>query len=392
MRTVTVTVGVYRTRAAPPAIHCRPMSDPSESPAPPVAVVPRRAGRFGAALSAASVALVVALWGVTAAGRVLAAPPAALAGVVVFLPYLYLGAAMAVFAGWTVAPDRRTPPSALAVLVATALWLWTPGRARAPSDPQAAPVRVMTWNVQRLWGGDDARACTVEVLRSEAPDVVALLEVTARDVADLSAAAGLECRHHTYTSDTRDDRGGLATCARRDGPWRRGRWDSARFVDDEDWYYQLAEFTAGEHRFNLLAAHLYPYRGVARKLVRGVVDGDPATLVALGGQGAAISRGQADQAAALLARVAGLSDPTVVAGDFNSTPDAALHVALRERLTDAWDAAGEGFGGTVRLFGLPLRVDYLYASVGVGVQGARVLSAGCSDHEPVVAELLVAPR
>jgi endonuclease/exonuclease/phosphatase (EEP) superfamily protein YafD len=364
------------------------MSAPVPPPPPPVST-PRRGGRLGAVASAGSAAALLGLWSVTAAGRELAAPPFALVVLVVFLPYLYLGLAATVFAAWTAAPDRRTPPVVLALLLCSGLWLWIPGRGRAPTDREGEGrgVRVMSWNVQRLWGRDGAEACVAGVLGREAPDVVALLEVSARDVERLSEAAGLDCRHRTYTSDARADRGGFATCARRGGAWRPGRWDSARFVDDEDWYYLLAEYVSGPHRFNLLAAHLYPYRGVPRQVARAASD--PSALPAIGDRSEVVSRGQSDQAAALLERVSGLRDPTVVAGDFNSTPDAALHVALRRRLTDAWDAAGTGFGGTVHLFGLPLRVDYVYVSSGIGVGEARVVTADCADHAPVAVDLRV---
>jgi endonuclease/exonuclease/phosphatase (EEP) superfamily protein YafD len=338
-------------------------------------------------LSVGSGVAVVAVWAVVVVGRELAAPPAWIAGAVVFLPYLFLLVAVVLFTTWTLAPDRRTPPLALAALSLTAAWLWVPGRSVAPEDPAAGQVRVLSWNLQRLWGPDQARACVVEHLTRESPDVLALLEVSRRDVDSLAAELGLDCRHHPYTSATGQNRGGLATCSRRDGPWALTGGDAARFVDDEDWYYQLAEFASGTRRFNLLVAHLYPYRGVAQRLVRGVTDGDPASLAEATDRGEAVSRGQSDQAAALLERVQTLRDPTVVAGDFNSTPDAALHVALRRHLVDTWSAAGAGFGGTVHLFGLPLRVDYVYASRSFGVRAARVVAAGCSDHEPVVAEL-----
>lgn len=362
---------------------------PPPPPPGPAPAVPRLGGRFGPVLSVGAWALVVAVWGLTASGRALSAPPAGLAAAVLFLPYLYLGAAAAIFAAWTAAPDRRAPPLALGALLATAGWLWLPGRAVAREDPAARPVRVMSWNVQRLWGRKDAARCVADVLARERPDAVALLEVSARDVAGM---AGLTCRHHPYTSREGSDRGGLATCVRDDSGWTLTRSDAARFVDDEDWWYELAEVVSGDHAFNVLVAHLYPYRGVARALVRGLSEGDPLQVLAAQDRSEAVSRGQSDQAAALLGRVAGLRDPTVVAGDFNSTPDAALHVALRAHLTDAWSAAGTGFGGTVSALGLPLRVDYVYASRSLGVRAAAVPAAGCSDHDPVVVDLQVPAR
>jgi endonuclease/exonuclease/phosphatase (EEP) superfamily protein YafD len=355
---------------------------------PPPAAAPPQPSRLGRAASAASVGLVLAAFGLTVAGRTLAAPPAPLAAAVLFLPYVYLAVAAAVFAAWTAAPDRRAPPVALAALLLTGGWLWLPAPTSPAPEPGAAQVRVVTWNLQRLWGRPDAGRCAAAVLESEHAEVVALLEVSARDLDQLP---GLVCRHHTYTSAAGPDRGGIAVCTRGDR-WSLTAADAAKFVDDEDWYYQLGEFSSGDHVFNVLAAHLYPYRGVARTLARGLADVDPAAVLAAQERSRAVSRGQSDQAAALLARVRGLRDATVVAGDLNSTPDAALHVALRRHLDDAWSSAGTGFGGTVTRFGLPLRVDYVYTTPGTVALAAKVVAAGCSDHDPVVVDLAVPAR
>ena len=52
--------------------------------------------------------------------------------------------------------------------------------------------------------------------------------------------------------------------------------------------------------------------------------------------------------------------------------------------------SGFGFGGTVHLFEwLPLRVDHIYTSADFAVREAAVLTAGCSDHLPVVADLVL---
>jgi endonuclease/exonuclease/phosphatase (EEP) superfamily protein YafD len=132
--------------------------------------------------------------------------------------------------------------------------------------------------------------------------------------------------------------------------------------------------------FNLLGVHLHPY-----ELSMG-------RWIDLSRRGEAVQRAQSDQSAALLERMGRLDDPTLVAGDFNSTRDAALHVGLRQTLTDTWERGGLGFGGTVRLLGwAPLRVDYSYASGEFAVIKSRVVEAGCSDHRPVVSDLVLRP-
>jgi endonuclease/exonuclease/phosphatase (EEP) superfamily protein YafD len=197
--------------------------------------------------------------------------------------------------------------------------------------------------------------------------------------------------HHTYKLNLGPKNGGLAICVR--GPWVLKSGSGLRFVDDEDWYYVATEVEGGELVFNMVAVHLTPYDYAARRLQTGVLElasGSTQTLTAMERSGEQVVKGQSDQAAALLARVERFKHPTVVAGDFNSTRDAALHTSLRETLLDAWERGGQGFGGTIDFVSwVPLRVDYVYASDAFAVGKAVVLQVGCSDHRPVVSDLVL---
>ncbi len=207
--------------------------------------------------------------------------------------------------------------------------------------------------------------------------MLALQEVSKDDIDALSKAADLDCAHATYLSGGGPTKGGLAACVRR-GDWELRSGSGQRFVDPRDWHYVFAEIGRGERVFNLMTVHLHPYE---------LAMNDWLTV---GREGSQVQAAQSDQAAALLDRMGRLEDPTVVAGDFNSTRDAALHVALRRHLTDSWERGGLGFGGTVRLAGwAPLRVDYVYGSREFAVGTSRVGEAGCSDHRPVLSELVL---
>jgi len=379
--------------------------EPQAAPGPPAAAAdPDRVGGsfvqaggscLGAGLTWAFAATVVGLIGVTLVGRMDAAPPALLAALVTFLPYLFATALLVGFGVWTLAPDQRVPPLGLAVLTLVGAALWGPSWRSKASASDGTSVRVMSWNLRRLWGGPadggDPRACAVDVVRAEAPEVLTLMEVSADNVAWLAEALDLECRHHTYREGQGRQRGGLATCTRGER-WSLGKGGGQRFVDAKDWYFVQAE-VRGPTVFNLLAVHLSPYDYAAQRLrtgVRELARGEASTLAQLGRSGREVFKGQSDQAAALLDRVGRFRDPSVVAGDFNSTRDAALHVALRRQLVDAWEEGGMGYGGTIAFAEvLPLRIDYVYATRDFGVAGARVPPAGCSDHRPVVVDLVL---
>ena len=92
----------------------------------------------------------------------------------------------------------------------------------------------------------------------------------------------------------------------------------------------------------------------------------------------------------------------VVVGDFNTTPDAPELAALHERVTDAWELAGQrddqaGWRFWQRDEGLThpartphRRIDQVWVSPGVTVAAAKVLHAeGASDHLPLMVDLLV---
>ena len=249
------------------------------------------------------------------------------------------------------------------------LVLWGPGLASWGEPAEQDELTVLSWNVQRLWGDGQSAdpGCVRSVIEREQPDVVALMEVSRENLASLDGL-GLDCVHTPYTSRDGDRRGGVAVCGRQG--WQasgRGR----RFVDGEDWSYLSAEVRRDERVLNVLAVHLLPQHvGMSASAKERV------------------AARQADQSRALVEHVQRFRDPTVVAGDFNSTRDFWLHAALRERLWDVWERGGLGFGATKHLWGwLPLRIDFVYVSRSIGVHETRVLPDLCSDHQPLASRL-----
>lgn len=356
-------------------------------PPPPTAAAapaPSPEGPDGIAAVAAWGLLVVLMVGTLMVHHSPAAPPL-LVGASVALPLIWMAAilplvGLALF-------DRRWLVGAPALLaLSTFLGTWVQAWTGWSQDAEGTELRVLSWNVQRL-GWEDADAgprldCVADRISQADPDAVVLLEVSARDVRRLSERLELDCAHTDYRGTGDTGHGGLAVCAR-GGRWRLAREGPARFVDEHDWYYVFGELVrAGAPEdpedaaqgdiFNLIGVHLQPYGGL------------------LGSKVSDVSEAQADETRALLARVSRLRDPTIVAGDFNSARDAPVHVAMRSYLTDAFEQAGWGLGPTVRAGGwLPLRVDYVYASEALAVQGARQPAWQCSDHRPVLADLML---
>ncbi|MBN1337010.1 MAG: endonuclease/exonuclease/phosphatase family protein [Deltaproteobacteria bacterium] len=333
----------------------------------------------------------------TGAARIDLSPPAALAAVVLVLPWLWGGlAAVGILAALVC---RRVPLLVLGLATATCAAVlygpaWVPVRDRSGTDV----VTVMTWNVHRLgWYARpavrasalaEAMACVVEAVEDTGTDLLVLQEVDRVRLDRLRDRLGFTCEFVDYYATGRNDAGGVAACAR--PPWTLSMSRSLELT--HPWHSLFAEARSGEATLNLLAVHLTPWdigardvEDAATALARGRTR--PLTVLAQEAEMTARTQGQAlDRLAQGLVR---LRDPTVVAGDFNAPPDAAIHAALRAHLTDAWALSGCGYGATRRIGGFfPLRVDYVYLTrPPLGVRDVRVLEVECSDHRPVVARI-----
>lgn len=342
-----------------------------------VDVRPRTGGLLGPILVGIAIAGVATLFGMTLLGRSITAAPIVLTAIVVVLPYLYAATTAALFGLWAFAPDRRLLPALLGLVILVAALLWFPSLVSRGQEAAGLEVRVVSWNVRRLWGGrddgGDPVACVVQTLTDIDADVLSLQEVTARDVATLSKALDLTCEHTDYHGQRDPTDGGLAVCVH-EGAWRLHSAQPSRFIPKKSWNYVTAEIAQGDRIFNLLGVHLQPYR------------------LGMGGLAHAnhVPAMQGDQSAELLRRVGRFRDPTIVAGDFNSTRDAALHVALRNPLVDAHEQGGSGTGASFHLLDwLPIRIDYVYVTDAFAVRSSRIVPKDCSDHRPIVTELVL---
>ncbi len=151
-------------------------------------------------------------------------------------------------------------------------------------------------------------------------------------------------------------------------------------------------------RLMSLSLHPLDNQGVADKVQRAIVHlpgGDVALRNVHFERGIADDNVQFGQADALATDVEQWDGPVIVAGDFNMTQHNDGYRRLRRALTNAHEAAGQGFGFTfatrgrrLGTFGPVVRIDHVFVGGGIEVLSARPLSdAGGSDHFPVVVTL-----
>jgi endonuclease/exonuclease/phosphatase family metal-dependent hydrolase len=97
------------------------------------------------------------------------------------------------------------------------------------------------------------------------------------------------------------------------------------------------------------------------------------------------------QVRAIMEHTEGVEEPQILVGDLSAEPGAAELAPLYDRYVDARPLGGEGPGYTIGAENPTRRIDYVFVTPSVGVEGARVPRALASVHLPVVADLSV-PR
>lgn len=83
--------------------------------------------------------------------------------------------------------------------------------------------------------------------------------------------------------------------------------------------------------------------------------------------------------------------PIIVAGDFNETPYSYNHKVIGERLTNAFEYSGNGFGTTFIEGVLPIRIDHQYFSSQFECGNFEVEGVKLSNHYPILARYQLKP-
>lgn len=367
----------------------------------------RRLSALGGALLASGVVVTACLWGTTLLARLDETPRGPMILAILVLPWAHRITLMVLS---LLALALRHRLGLLLLLLNLLLTLGVRGCPRLGSAAAGAPrLDIATWNLGRLGSystGDptrcsiaDTTANAIATLREQDADVSVLLEINQTRLSGLSESLALDCEHIDYHGQGVERFGGLAVCAARNGRWSITR--SRSLPLPPGWRYVFAELSDGEHLVNVLALHLTPYgvtMPVLEDAVRDALRGDRRALrSALGTMERSVAE-QSRQMAAVIELVAGFNDPTIIAGDFNATPDSAMHAALRQELTDAWQAAGWGLGATRTVGILPLRIDYIYTTQRLRPEQAETFDCtcspdrACSDHSGLISTLAVESR
>jgi len=256
---------------------------------------------------------------------------------------------------------------ALAAIAFWAIALMRPAwhvPARPHQQPAGPTVRVVTYNVHVGLQGADRVAETVRGLQ---PDVICLQEAWHSPVLPLRRAFP---GYHGLESMELDTLARFPIESHRRVPfamgWRHGL-ETKLDVHGVPLTVLNVHFITGTH----------PSGSVERALrERTVREYLRLTVAARRAQVATVMRWLDEQ-----------RGPAIVVGDFNTPPGAWSLRPLRERMTDAFAAAGLGFGHTFPSEFPLIRIDYIWCTPDIRVRSCRVVRSAASDHCALVAEL-----
>ncbi len=80
----------------------------------------------------------------------------------------------------------------------------------------------------------------------------------------------------------------------------------------------------------------------------------------------------------------------VICGDFNNTAFSYVYRQLKGELNDAFDEAGSGFGRTYDFKFFPVRIDFIFTDPAFQVHKFKTYNAHYSDHYPIMTRLELA--
>lgn len=242
-----------------------------------------------------------------------------------------------------------------------------PSLPKSHTEPDgSAVIRVLSYNIRSLRDDEDA---LVRVIRACEPDLVFVQE----------APRFFRWRKHAARLAARCDLVVLSGGATAAGPLLL--CSLRAFVErTED---VLLPLTPGLHR-----------RGFATAVVRI----GAARVAVLSAHLSLDESERFAQASLLLDRVSGTDTPyAIAAGDFNEAPAGPAFRLLAGRLQDCWTVSPWGGEHTFVRFGLPRRIDAVFASRGVEVLACGVPAGlpgvaeadlrAATDHLPVLAAL-----
>ena len=259
-------------------------------------------------------------------------------------------------------------------------------------------LNVLTWNVQRLGALSNNQVVSSNMkhlsmtLGSSMADILVLQEISKRQTFQLINFLKVKNKNVQWSNYYTGSKGGLAIVLLNDNDWSLSIKQITNLPPSWKCVYSELKHRLGQ-KVNIFGVHIAPpkvtefeMRKASKKMLKGERSGIKNILLRYVRQ----AKIQTKQVHRINNLVSKFSDPTIIAGDFNSTCQLPLHRELREKLNDTWLNGGTGMGAT-RYWAeiLPFRIDYIYATKNIKTISASVGESEFSDHNPVFSKLLI---
>jgi exonuclease III len=284
------------------------------------------------------------------------------------------------------------------------LFIWGPswfdglGLKKTKDVSQQDHLKILTWNVGRMGELtpdsvgfekkqmiiEEKVKCVSDLLVEKKVDLIAFQEISNVRIKDLKKKLEMKCRFIDYFGIGQDSVGGIAICVPHWSSWSLSFSKNVKILDRWRSIFSEVQHIEGHRKFNLLNIHL-----TSPKIQPHELSLDQKDLKNLMQKTLNTLETHDKQYENIIKSLSSFQDPTLLAGDFNSPPEAIVHQKLSEGWMDIWRLKGQGMGAT-RYFAnlVPFRIDYIYAKNDQWkIHQVEVIPKGCSDHFPVYGEL-----
>lgn len=257
-------------------------------------------------------------------------------------------------------------------------------------------IRVLTWNVQRLGSLSESAnekenlALLKSIILESGCDVAVIQEVSVRQKRMIAQALGVVSENVLWTSYFKGAKGGIAIFIIDNNNWKLINKQVTDLPPSWKSGYAELKHTNGQ-TVNLLGIHISPPKVTyeelkysSKKILRGKTEKIKSLLRKFVKQ----SHIQTRQLTQINNLLLTFKDPTIIAGDFNTTSQLPIHKSMRATMKDCWLEGGNGLGATRHWANIiPFRIDYIYVSDKFKVIKTHVKPAHFSDHNCLYSEI-----
>jgi endonuclease/exonuclease/phosphatase family metal-dependent hydrolase len=255
-----------------------------------------------------------------------------------------------------------------------------------PEKPNKNAVRILTWNIGKLWAEKQNRNQRNQlffrfVKKTVHPDIFCTQEMNVNFMQEVAQELEMPYLHHFSDFQT-------------------AIFSKFPIIDSGNVVFEKTANSAiwadiklpSGKKIRIFCAHLQSNKvsGDADKLAENAKIDDKETWDEVGGIFSKVNRGtkkRSRQAQVLAKNIESSPFPAILCGDLNDTPHSFTYHILTQKLSDPFRLHGFGLGTTYRGSIPLLRIDYILPTEKISTTNYQTLNSKLSDHDPVFCEI-----